>query len=159
VSLTRTDPSVFDGTDEPATMTPEEEEQLQARLDAVAEEKRLARLAPGPSWRDWFLYDASRWWIGLALLIVDSWIVVGWLPTGDLLALGVSLVGAIYLEYLLGQYLWHRPGELPTRRSGVFRPTWVHPFPYGRWTPEAVAVRAHGPSVLGDGSPDPKEFL
>jgi hypothetical protein len=159
VSFSRTKTSLFDGTDESAPMTPEEEAALQAKLDAVEEEKRRARLDPGPSWREWFLFDASRWWLGLVLFIADSWLIAFWLPSRDLLGLVPSLAIAIYAEYVLAQYLWHRPSARPTRRSGGFRPTWVHPFPYGRWTPEGVEARSGKVPVVPEGAPDPKEFL
>jgi len=160
VSLGRTDPSRFDGTDSSSVeMTPEEEAALRAQMDRVEEEKRLARLDPGPTWREWFLFDASKWWVVLFLLVADSWIVVGWLPTGNIVGMVLSLAAAVYAEYLLGQFLWHRPAPRPTRAAGGFRPTWYHPFPYGRWTPEGLEAKTTGAPVVTDGTPDPKEFL
>ncbi len=128
--------------------------------DRRAERRRLAALAdadPGPSWREWLFGEAFKWWLGLALLIVDGWIVAGWIEAGALVPLVLSISAAIYLEYLLYQYLWHpyRP-EL----RGKFRRSWLHPFEVGRWCPEHARLRQGGVVPVEEGAgPDPRNFL
>jgi len=138
--------------------TPEERAALVAQMDRVRQEKLEALREPGPSWRQWFFYDALKWWIGLGFFIVDIWIV-GWWVEGAPLAAGLlTLIAAIYLEFLAFRYLWYRPKETVSRRRGAFHPTWTRPVEFGRWTPEADLVRA-GQSVPGmDEGPSPREF-
>jgi hypothetical protein len=137
---------------------------IESQYDRVQEEKRRALAAPGPSWRDWFLFDASRWWVALLYLIVDSWIVSFWLEQGPwdatwtALLVG-SLVGACYLEFLLFRFLWYRPSPDQRGRRGSFRRTWFRPVQFGRWTPEADRLRAGLPLRPADAGPDPSEFL
>ena len=149
------------GVDETRLATPEEESAYDAGLDRVAEEKRRALHDPGPSWKAWFLHDAAKWWLGITFLVVDSWLIVGWLEVFDLPALLASGAAAIYLEYVLWSYLWKRPKD--EARVGVrrFRRSWWRPFEYGRWTPEAERLRLHGgpPPAAGEGEPSPHEFL
>jgi hypothetical protein len=131
---------------------------LDERLARVDEEKRRALHEPGPSWREWWQYSGSKWWIGLGLFIADIWVVLSWLQVGSVIGALVSLVAVFYLEFLLSQYLWFRPSpERPSRR-GDFRRTWLHPFEFGRWTPEAELVRRGG-TLSPDAGPNPKEFL
>ncbi len=138
--------------------TPEEDVAFRDRVEAVAAEKRAALLDPGPTWKEWFFFEATKWWIGLALFIVDIWLVVGWVEAGSVPLAVVSLVVAVYLEFLLARYLWHRPSEVRSRRR-PFRPTWYLPVEVGIWTPEAAEIRA-GRAVGGFGNePRPEEFL
>jgi hypothetical protein len=128
----------------------------------VREEMELARRDPGPTWRQWFFFSAAKWWLGLAFLIVDTWIIVSALtaPVGPAIAI---LAVALYLEVVAWQYLWHRPpsATLVRRRSNEpNRWWWIRPVPVGRWTPEAEQARLHRPvSGAGDQAPDPREFL
>jgi len=111
--------------------------------------------APGPSWRAWLYGHAFRWWLGLAFLIINAWIVAGWIEfSGWLLLLG-SLAGAVYLEFLLWQFLFHRYN--PELR-GKFRATWYSPFKVGRWSPDWKRARKGDISPANRG-PDPSEFL
>ncbi len=138
--------------------TPEEDVAFRDRVEQVAEEKRLALLDPGPTWKEWFFYEATKWWIGLALFIIDIWIVFGWWQAGSVTLGVVTLVAAIYGEFLLARFLWHRPSE-PRPRNRPFRPTWYLPVEVGVWTPEAADRRAgRGVPGLTD-EPRPDEFL
>jgi hypothetical protein len=131
---------------------------LRDQLDRVAEEKRLALQDPGPTWREWFYDTAAKWWIGVGFLIVDSWIIVEGFDTGNPIWVIPAVIVALYLEFLVFQYLWRRPNyDAPRRRQ--FRPSWYAPVPYGRWTPEAEAARADPSSVVMDDAPRPEEFL
>ena len=132
---------------------------LQERLDRVAEEKRLALLAAGPSWREWVYYEAIKWWLAIGLLIADSLLVVQWLVWGNYLGLGLSLAAVVYAEFLLYRYLWTRPPPPSTRRRVPFRRTWYRPVEIGRWTPEADYIRVHGRRPDSEGGPTPDEFL
>ena len=128
--------------------------------DPRAERRRWAALAdadPGPSWREWLYGEAFKWWLGLALIVVDGWIVAYWIEVAALVPLLVSVAAAIYLEYLLYQYLWH---PYAPELRGHFRPTWYHPFEVGRWCPEHDRVRQGlpDPDETTPG-PDPRNFL
>jgi hypothetical protein len=147
-------------TDEtPGIDDPLQRQVLLDQLDRVAEEKRLALLDPGPSWHDWFFWSASRWWIGLGFLILDSWILVAGIDAGNILLAVPSIAVAIYLEFLVYRYLWYSPAPGRRRRRGPFRPSWITPVPYGRWTPEAAAARLDPESAEADDGPRPEEFL
>lgn len=117
------------------------------------EERESALRAPGESWGRWFYGTALKWWIGLAVLVIDSWIVAGWIEVGGWLPLVGSVALAIYLEYLLYQYLWH-PYHPELR--GKFRPSWHSPFEAGRWVPERSDLRA---GKLEPSAPDPRQFM
>lgn len=134
--------------------------ELWRTYDRAYQEKLEALRDPGPSWREWFFFRAAKWYIGLGFLMIDGIVAVQWFELGSYLGLGLSLAGALYLEYLLWEYLWFQPeiADLP-RRGERFRGTWRRPVLYGRWTPEADQVRAGTPLVRGDAGPDPREFL
>ena len=144
-------------------LTPEEAAAWDAGLERVKQERRRALQDPGPSWREWFFYDHAKWWVGLAFLIVDAWIVTAFVQNGSLTADGfvetlALLAVAIYLEVLLYRFLWRRPAE--TRRRGRFRPSWTGLTEVGRWTPEGERLRRGvATPAPADGSPNPKEFL
>jgi hypothetical protein len=125
----------------------------------VRAEMDRARADPGPSWREWFLFHGSKWWIGLGFLIVDTWIVVSAIQIGLGLAL-VVLAIALYLEIFTWQFLWHRPESISIRPPDKNRLWWIRPVSVGRWTPEAEEIRM-GHQLVGsaDAGPDPKEFL
>ena len=129
---------------------------LREQLDRVAEEKRRALEDPGPTWREWFLQTAAKWWLLLAFFVVDAWLLVvcltlhGWTVVYGLTPLFVAL----YLEFLTYRFLWYSPLEV--RRNRRFQPTWYRPVPYGRWTPEAEYFRTH--PIVSDGV-NPDDFL
>lgn len=124
------------------------------RIGQLTPEEREAALRnPGQSWRDWFYGVALKWWIGLGIVIVDSWIVAGWVEVAGWLELAGSLAIAIYLEYLLFQYLWH---PYQPEFHGKFRRSWKTPFEVGRWIPERRALLA---GTLEPSTPDPHQFL
>ena len=126
--------------------------------DRVAAEKARALKEPGPSWRQWALHSLLRGWYALGMLIVDANIVVFWIEAHSVLGLVLSLVAAIYLEFLLYRYLWYRPHpETPPERP--FRPKPWRPVEYGRWTPEAELVRAGYPIYNSAEGPNAREFL
>jgi hypothetical protein len=156
----RSDPQQYGSSDDvdSSTLTPEEEAAVVDQMNLVNEEKLQALRHPGPTWREWFFFDASRWWVGLMLFIGDSWIIAIWIGYGSLLGLVGSMALAAYAEYLLWQYLWHRPEHHLSRSTGGFKRTWYRPVPFGRWTPEGEAFRA-GDLAAPQGAPDPREFL
>jgi hypothetical protein len=143
---------------EGAERTPEEEVAYRDRLEQVVEEKRRALADPGPPWKEWFLYDGAKWWVGLAFLIADIWIIATGLEAGSLLIALAPLLPASYLQLLAWRYLWYRPIESRSYRRD-FRPTWTRPVEFGRWTPEGALVRAGGRVASGPQGPNPKEFL
>jgi hypothetical protein len=119
---------------------PLQRQMLRDQLDRVAEEKRRALDDPGPTWREWALQSAAKWWIGLGFLIVDAWLIAGLYDLGVAAFVYVgSLALAFYAEFLVWRVLWYEPGDF--RRK--FRRTWYRPVAYGRWTPEADYFRAH----------------
>jgi hypothetical protein len=133
----------------------EEEIAFRDRMAEVAEEKRRALEDPGPGWREWFLFSALKWYLGLTFLIVDSWIAVGWLQVGNYVGLFLTLIAAVYLEFLCYRVLWRRPPvDRPVRST--FRPNWYTPVQFGRFTPEAELYREGRLTLDG---PNPREFL
>ena len=145
-------PTGFLDTDEPETPAPPTEQTPQLGK-LTPSERQAALLAPGESWTAWFFGTALKWWIGLGLLIIDSWIIAGWIEVGGWLPLAGSIALAVYLEYLLYQYLWH-PYHPELR--GRFRPSWRAPFEVGRWNPERKAALAGN---IEPNAPDLQQFL
>ncbi len=139
-------------------MTPEERAALVDQMDRVRQEKLEALKEPGASWREWFLFDAMKWWVGLGFLIVDVWIYAWWVMGAPVYAGPIVLVAAIYLEFLGYRVLWYRPKEAGTVRRGEFHPTWTRPVQFGRWTPEAKILREGGFLPGMEEGPSPKEF-
>ncbi|MGA8604737.1 MAG: hypothetical protein WB788_06730 [Thermoplasmata archaeon] len=136
---------------------PDPEDREERRRLGLTEKEREALIhEPGPSWREWFYTQAFRWWLGLAFLIIDAWIVAGWLQVNAWLPLAASLVAAIYLEFLLWQYLWH---VYNPELRGKFRPSWHSPFEVGRWSPDRERVLRGDVSPTPGSGPDPREFL
>jgi len=127
--------------------------------DRVAAEKSRALREPGPSWRTWMFQSALRTYYVLGILIADVQVVVFWYEEGSVVGLVVSLVLALYLEFLLYRYLWYRPRPEALLTSGKFHPTWLRPVEYGRWTVEADLVRAGVSIRRTEEGPSPKEFL
>ncbi len=151
----------FGGTDPgaPAAPNPEADEAFEGRVYRVAEEKQRARDAPDLPWRTWWFHSGSKWYLGLAFLVVDVWILDGSYDAGYLAFGLVGCLAALYAEFLLYRYLYYVPDLGDERRPGRFRPSWTRPAQYGRWTPEGEAVRAGGTVVAAEPGPDPKEFL
>ncbi len=125
------------------------------------EERKQALDDPGPSWSQWFFFSFAKVWTILAFLILDVFVVTGFGSPFDPWGLFPTLALALYGEYLLYQYLWHRPEARPMSTGERFRPTWHHPFPFGRWTIEGERHRAGLPAlpVGEEPHPDPSEFL
>ena len=145
-------------------LRPDEEVALEAQLERVREEKRLALDDPGPSWREWFLFHGAKWYVALGFLVVLSWEVLYVFPPTNVSALVVApvIVVTLYADVVLWQYLWYRPhGASPSlsTRHAPFRSRLLTPFVCGRWTPEAAELRAGRPIPSVDGGPDPREFL
>ena len=130
------------------------------RLEGEDREKAIAEA--GPSWRQWFFFSFARVWGILAFFIGDVFVIGTFGEPFVAWALFPGLAAALYGEYVLYQYLWHRPA-LDDRRGtrGAFHPTWHHPFEVGRWTVEGERVRAGLPAVAPGLEPqvDPDEFL
>jgi len=118
------------------------------------EERKAAIAAPGPSWREWLYGQAFKWWLGIGLMIVDSWIIAGWAELHEWVYLVLNIVPVLYLEYLLYEYLWH---PYAAEYRGRFRASWRHPFEVGRWIPERAELLAG--TVGQPAGPDPREFL
>jgi hypothetical protein len=128
--------------------------------DRLELEKQLALREPGPTWREWAFFTGFKPWFAVGFLIADAWIATGWLEAGNLVAMGVSLVAAVYLELLLYRYLWYRPHPQEIRGRGPFHATWLRLAEYGRWTPEAERARAGLPlETTPEQGPDAREFL
>ncbi len=129
--------------------------------DRIELEKDLVRRAPDLPWKEWFFYSGLKAWVGLGLFIIDGWIAGTWLEAGNYFGLVPSLVGAVYLEFLLYQYLWYRPPVRASWSQRRGRRRWVHPVAYGRWTPEAAERRAGGSGKLGgpESEPNPRDIL
>lgn len=146
-------------------LTPEELAAYESGLEELDAQKRRALLDPGPSWKQWFFYDAAKWWIGVGFLIVDvlaagSWFAGGALSTTTAVEAVLTLVPLLYVEALLYLYLWRHPSDADLVRHGPFRPSWKALREVGRWTPEAEARRAAARgAAVGDSSPQPDEFL
>jgi hypothetical protein len=138
---------------------PLERAALRDQMDRVQAEKHGALLDPGPSWREWWFFSASKWYVGLGLLIIDSWILGTWIEAGLWVGALLSLLAAFYLEFLLYQYLYYRPHPDSVRRRGQERSPWVHPVEFGRWTPEGHAIRSGGTVHRASDGPSPEEFL
>lgn len=145
---------------EDKTRSAAERRVLKEKIDLVAEEKRLALVNPGPTWREWVFFEAFKWWFAIAFLILDSLLIVQWFIWGSYLGLVISVALAVYAEFLLYRYLWTRPRTAHERRRAPFRPSWHRPVECGRWTPEAEFARQQG-TVFGahDDGPNPEEFL
>jgi hypothetical protein len=130
------------------------------RAPLSEEERRRAEEDPGPSWSEYFYWQLLKWWVGLAFLVIDSMLLLTFLRPLELPLLVGSLVAAIYVEYVVWQYLWHRPPLDPAERraQGPFVRSPLRIVPYGRWTPEARMARS-GIDPMGPHGPDPREFL
>jgi hypothetical protein len=144
-------------------LTPEQEEALDAHLQRVQDEKRLALREPGPSWRQWFLYKGAKAYVLVGFVIVNVWEIAWFIPLSDFTALLLvaMLVATVYLELLLFLYLWYRPSPETLRllRRKGFHATWIRPVEFGRWTPEAEDARAGRLPPTSEGGPQPSEFL
>jgi hypothetical protein len=152
-------------TPEPGMLLPDEEASLEARLERVRKEKEEALHDPGPTWKEWFCYSAAKWWLFIGgYLVVLSWELAYLYPSyGVPLYETLPLIAVtLYAELLLWRFLWYRPhGDEPSRSTGdrVFRPSFLRPVQYGRWTPEWADIRAGRRVPSADVGPDPKEFL
>ncbi len=147
---------------DPGTITPEEETEVEAQLARVRDEKARALRDPGPSWREWFLYHAAKWYLGLAFLIVLAWEIGYLLPPSSVTPDVVLplVVGTVYAMFLAYQILWHRPSAGPSRSARHrSRSRLLRPVAFGRWTPEAAAARAGLVLPPPETGPDPREFL
>jgi hypothetical protein len=125
-------------------------------VDQVAAEKQAALLDPGASWREWWLQSGAKWYLGFGFLVADGLLIDSWVVPGLYVGL-LSLVPAVYAEYLAWQYLWYRPGELPPDQRRRRRRWYFHPLPVGRWTPEAELARKG--ELIPTDQPSPSEFL
>jgi hypothetical protein len=150
---------------EPTAKRPESEESpldreaLRDQVDRVTEEKRRARLDPGPSWKDWWYFHASKWYVVLGLAIVDFWVVGTWLQLGLWVGAALSAVAVLYADILLYQYLYAVPNPEAVRRRGRFRRSWIRPVEFGRWTPDGQTIRAGGTVARPPEGPTADEFL
>jgi hypothetical protein len=142
---------------EPADVTPPEGE--------TADPKELERLRDRalalPSWAEWFYASFLKVYGALGLFVGDAILAAYWLEIPNALGLLATLLPVVYLEFLLFQYLWHEPDPSgATRSAGPFRPTWLRPVRFGRWSSMGQRVRRGRAPFPGEGSgPDPHEFL
>ncbi|MCI4331668.1 MAG: hypothetical protein L3K19_07485 [Thermoplasmata archaeon] len=125
-------------------------------------EERAAALAnPGPTWREFFLFEFTKIWVLLGFLIVDTIVVASFFHPLDLPAVVIALGACTYLEFIGYQCLWYRPPLDDRYRREPFRRTWRRWVEFGRWTPEADRRRSGEDPYGADPSlgPDPSEFL
>lgn len=125
---------------------PTEEERLQALED------------PGVPWRDWFYFSFLKVWVCLGFLILDGLVAGAFAESRNFVGLFVALLIAVYLEFVLFQYLWIRPGPDDLRAS-TFAPSWYRPARVGRWTPETFYPERFRMAKPSETGPDPNEFL
>src|SRR5579862_97053 len=128
-------------------MANDDEEESSGRLrlfpKLTGEARREALADPGASWSEWFYRSFARAWIVLLYLVLDVFLISTFGVPLDVPALIGALVLATYGEYFLYQYLWHTPSTRRHHRTrDAFRPTWMHPVEYGRWTAEAALAKA-----------------
>ncbi|MGA8710570.1 MAG: hypothetical protein WB786_04995 [Thermoplasmata archaeon] len=128
------------------------------KADAWEEAREKALADPGPNWKEWFLFSGSKVWVALGFFVADIWIVESWLNPVNALGLGLSIVAALYLEFLAYRYLWYRWDPEAPKRSGPFRPTFLRPREVGRWTREGVLAK-QGQFPTADGGPRREDFL
>lgn len=123
------------------------------------ETRHAALQEPGPSWTEWAKGPLSKTYLALGFFVADILILVTGLQPLDPIPL-LAVVLAIYLEYLLWQYLWYRPHPDKESRVNRFHPTLLRPTRFGRWTPEGERARA-GVDPFGNETvgPNPDEFL
>jgi hypothetical protein len=139
---------------------PEDSGRFFPRVDKETRKQALAE--PGPSWREYFYYSFAKVWTVLAFFIIDSFDVVTFAVPFNPAAIVGTLILVVYAEFLLYEYLWHRPSEpVRGRLRQPFHATWYRPFPYGRWTEEADLIREGRATRqdIVDSAPDPEEFL
>ena len=128
-----------------ASRSPGDELADESLEDRVEQEKARALERAGTELAPMVFQRALRAYYVLGILIVDVQVVVGWYEVGSAVGLVVCLALAVYLEFLLYRYLWSRPRADAAPPRGQFRPTWVRPSEYGRWTPEADLVPGRPP--------------
>jgi hypothetical protein len=127
---------------------PEAEEDFGPPPEVDRAQHAAALAEPGPSWKTWTFETGLRPYFLVLFLILDAWIVLTWAELGSLLGLLLTLLLAVYVEFLLYRYLWARPH--PDDKQ-PFRPSWHRPVWAGRWTPEGARLRA------GEALPNPDE--
>src|SRR5579863_6826103 len=84
--------------------------------------RRTAVQEAGPTWEQWAKGPFSKTYLALGFFIGDILLLVtGLQPVNPLVLVAVLL--ALYLEFLVWQYLWYRPNPDRESRSGTFQPT------------------------------------
>jgi hypothetical protein len=122
--------------------------------------RRKALLEPGPTWREWFVTDFLKVWIALSFLIIDTFIAATWLKPFNPGLLLITLGTAFYLEFLAYRVLWYDPAPIGRSIRQTFKPDWLHPVPYGRWSPPGERARKGLPAFPDQPEDlDPQEFL
>lgn len=129
------------------------------QADKFEHAKREALENPGPSWREWFLFSGAKTWVLLGFLIVDSWILESWYAPFNPAGMILSLVAAVYLEFLAYRYLWYRWDPESSGSGHPFRPTLLRPREVGRWTPEAALAKQGKLGRVSGETPRREEFL
>ena len=128
------------------------------QADSFDRAKKEALEAPGPGWKEWFLFHGAKTWVGLGFFIVDAWIIAYFFAPFDALGMGLGLAAAVYLELLGYRFLWYKFDPEAPRQIGKFHPTWLQPREVGLWTPEAALAR-EGKLPSGSSGPRREEFL
>ena len=147
-------PTTFEDGADPAT-----DYAFAAHIDRVEAEKQAARDAPDIPWGTWWYQSGSKWYVAVGFLILDVWIASAGYSFGLGALLFVPIIPALYAEFLLYRYLYYVPDIDEPVPAGRFRPTWIRPVRYGRWTEEGAAARAGRAVGATEAGPDPKEFL
>ena len=96
----------------------------------------------GPTWGEWLVGPFAKVWVALGLFVVDSWIFVVWAVPINVAGLVLSLLAAVYLEFLLWRFLWYAPDREDDLRNLPFKPRWDRLTRFGRWTPQSSRLRA-----------------
>jgi hypothetical protein len=124
------------------------------------ETRRSALDDPGASWQEWFYFEFAKVWILLGFFVGDSIAAVSFADPFDPALMLSVLFLLSYLEFLAYRCLWFRPDPEKEWRFTEFRPSWLRPVRFGRWTPEAFRLR-QGRSAFEEAQvgPDPAEFL
>jgi hypothetical protein len=130
------------------------------QADEFETAKERALRDPGPGWREWFLFSGAKTWVVLGFFIIDSWLFAFWFSPFNAAGMVLSLVAAVYLEFLAYRYLWYRWNPEHSQTSGPFRPSLLRPREVGLWTPEAaLAKQGKLPRISSGQGPRREEFL
>jgi hypothetical protein len=125
------------------------------------EERKKAIDDPGTPWKVWWYAQGSKTWIGVGMMILDVFLYgTIWMWTWPYAhyMLIPAMPFALYLNYLLWNYLWRVP-DLDELRKGQIERTALHPWPVGRWTEDYAVWKAQGVAGLHGDAINPGDFV